>query len=196
MIKELLETKLKGWSEILGPSLPVLDGISTTVIIRDIENFRPLRIKVPEEIIRPLSQRLGGKHIPIIAMTAHAMTQDNNMCKTAEMDDYITKPFSLSQLKDALNRLGSELPPESPSAAVPSIFTETENAQLAPMTFGEATRVLATNTNLTPQQIVRVVDIAIKGIEENLKTGRDAYTHKEYHVVTRSIHTLKVYSYS
>jgi CheY-like chemotaxis protein len=46
----------------------------------------------------------SGKHIPIVAMTAHAMTGDKEHCLEAGMDDYITKPIRLEQLLDVLER--------------------------------------------------------------------------------------------
>ncbi|HTC79856.1 MAG TPA: response regulator, partial [Terriglobales bacterium] len=47
---------------------------------------------------------MSGKHIPIIAMTAHAMVRDKEHCLKAGMDDYITKPIRLEQLLDVLER--------------------------------------------------------------------------------------------
>jgi len=47
--------------------------------------------------IRQKEQRTGG-HIPIIAMTAHAMPGDDERCRSAGMDNYITKPASSAAL--------------------------------------------------------------------------------------------------
>ncbi|HJQ41361.1 MAG TPA: response regulator, partial [Thermoanaerobaculia bacterium] len=66
--------------------MPEMDGYETTSIIRGRKQFRRL---------------------PIVAMTASAMSGDRERCLAAGMDDYLTKPFGLAQLADALARVES-----------------------------------------------------------------------------------------
>ena len=53
--------------------------------------------------IRALEKRTGN-HVPIIAMTAHAMQGDRERCLEAGMDDYVTKPLEPKVLFGALDR--------------------------------------------------------------------------------------------
>jgi CheY-like chemotaxis protein len=49
-------------------------------------------------------QETGGRRVPIIAVTAHAMTSDRDACLEAGMDDYISKPIRPGELEAALGR--------------------------------------------------------------------------------------------
>ena len=66
--------------------MPVMDGINATAAIRAIE------------------QKQGG-HIPIAAMTAHAVYGDAERFLAAGMDAYISKPFKSSDVRDVISRL-------------------------------------------------------------------------------------------
>jgi CheY-like chemotaxis protein len=50
------------------------------------------------------SEVSSGRHVPIIAMTANAMSGDRDSCIAAGMDDYIAKPISRHVLSEALAR--------------------------------------------------------------------------------------------
>ncbi len=61
-------------------------------------------------------ERQTGKHVPIVAMTAHAMKGDLERCIEAGMDGYVSKPIQPGQLMDAIARVtGSPDPEETPA---------------------------------------------------------------------------------
>jgi CheY-like chemotaxis protein len=54
--------------------------------------------------IRAREQR-QGRHTPIIAMTANALSEDRQICLDAGMDDYISKPLDVTLLQAALDAI-------------------------------------------------------------------------------------------
>jgi len=64
--------------------MPVMDGFAATRDIRDRERATLAR------------------RTPIVAVTAHALSGDENRCLEAGMDGYVAKPYTRDQLRDAL----------------------------------------------------------------------------------------------
>jgi PAS domain S-box-containing protein len=90
--------------------MPDMDGFEATRRIRETERMMN---ELPENRARP-------KHIPIIAVTAHALPEMRAMCAQAGMDDFLSKPFDDLQLTEAMRRQLASRSPVLREAAVPA----------------------------------------------------------------------------
>jgi two-component system, sensor histidine kinase and response regulator len=52
-------------------------------------------------------EKTTGEHIPIVAMTAHAMKGDQERCTAAGMDDYLTKPILVPELLAVVDQIAN-----------------------------------------------------------------------------------------
>ncbi len=85
---------------LMDVQMPEMDGVETTVAIRGRE-------------------RLSGGHLPILALTAHAMAGDRERCLRAGMDGYLTKPLKPALLLEAVERCRSACAAMSPGRERP-----------------------------------------------------------------------------
>ncbi|CAN2050496.1 two-component system, sensor histidine kinase [Candidatus Magnetomoraceae bacterium gMMP-1] len=85
--------------------LPEMDGFIATRLIRRCENEENVTVENHSELVQRLNKKIKGKHIPIVAMTALAMSGDQDRCIEAGMDDYISKPFKISEVLALIGRI-------------------------------------------------------------------------------------------
>lgn len=95
---------------LMDVQMPDMDGFEATRIIRD-------------------NERQSGRHIPIVAMTAHAMKGDRERCLEVGMDAYVSKPLRPRELIDTVESLARRLPQQqnsrlggAPSCATAVVF--------------------------------------------------------------------------
>jgi len=75
---------------LMDVQMPELNGLETTAIIRE-------------------KEKETGAHIPIIAMTAHAMKGDRERCLEVGMDGYVSKPIQAHELYQAIENIAHAL---------------------------------------------------------------------------------------
>ena len=90
-----------------------VDGVEgVEMSISKAPNIIIMDMRLPEldgwEATRRIKANPQTKSIPVIAMTAHAMTGDREKCLQAGCDDYDTKPVELSRLLDKIKNLISK----------------------------------------------------------------------------------------
>ena len=94
---------------LMDVQMPVMDGLTATRHIR-------------------ATEKITGRHIPIIAMTARAMRGDREICIAAGMDGYISKPINREELEktmaqktNGLDQTGLDAIPDNGSISVPGL---------------------------------------------------------------------------
>jgi two-component system, sensor histidine kinase and response regulator len=75
---------------LMDVQMPELNGFEATAKIRE-------------------QERTTGDRLPIVALTAHAMTGDRERCLASGMDDYLAKPLNATALVETVERHGSPL---------------------------------------------------------------------------------------
>jgi PAS domain S-box-containing protein len=171
---------------LMDVQMPIMDGLAATAAIRALEQGGSPGPDLPEELGAQLRARLGGKHLVIVAMTAHAMGGDREMCLAAGMDGYITKPFQPVQLMEAIELLhltAPSNPDDAPSAEPDPVAPGPTPQQVA--------EHLQKTTLLTASQVERILAAVQTSLAENLERATTAIACDDYAALARAAHTLK-----
>lgn len=125
--KALDAYKAEKWDVILmDVHMPELNGFEATTAIRALG-------------------KISGIRVPIVALTANAMSGDREKCLRYDMDDYISKPVNIDEMKEVLCQWinfdhtdggGSEEAPKEPEAATNNLPAD-ESLTTAPVEASE-----------------------------------------------------------
>ena len=117
------------------------------------------------EATRKIREELGLRELPIIAMTAHAMTGDREKCIEAGMNDYVSKPVNPNTLVHTIMRYldsaaGQSVPVIAKAAAMPGV------SPLQTIDHGLAARLTDNDNNLFQGMLLLFLQMAPERLEK------------------------------
>jgi CheY-like chemotaxis protein/HPt (histidine-containing phosphotransfer) domain-containing protein len=155
---------------LMDVQMPEMDGFEATALLRERE-------------------QAGSPHIPIIAMTAHAMKGDRERCLAAGMDAYISKPLQAHELFDTIHSLLAAPPTRAteavaPEAAAPAVAPEDDTPVWD--------RETALNKVEGDVELLReIAGLFAAQAPSLLDQIQDASRRGDAHALERSAHSLK-----
>jgi signal transduction histidine kinase/DNA-binding response OmpR family regulator len=143
--------------------MPEMDGLTATRNIRGRE-------------------KKTGFHIPIVAMTAHAMKGDKERCLEAGMDGYISKPVSSKEIEDMISTIAVT------ETATPTLI-EVQAAPSPPIAWDRAKALERVDGD--EQLLQEVVQIFLEESPKQLAKLRQAVTVGDADLLERAAHSMK-----
>lgn len=147
--------------------MPEMDGLTATAKIRERE-------------------RGTRMHLPIIAMTAHAMKGDRERCIDAGMDGYVSKPINREDLETAIADVFPEQAEPSPGShsASPDVPSA---ANTVTWDMAKTLERLGGDESLLQE----VIEIFLDDVPKHMEGLRNAIAEKDAAAVEQAGHTLK-----
>lgn len=160
--------------------MPNLDGFQTCKHIRGFPN----QLKCQDGV-------------PIVALTASATQEVREECLTVGMNDFITKPFTLDQLRNALCRWLPEryrsdqkdAATESEHPALSGYVQETSTVNGIDKQALDALRILNTTSN--PTGFVDLISTFLKSSRTTLNQLREAFDDANPESIAQTAHSLR-----
>jgi len=147
--------------------MPQMDGIAATKSIRTREMNT-------------------NSHLPIIAMTAHAMKGDRERCIEAGMDGYVSKPINIEDLEEAIAKI-MHLTSTDSRGPSPEGHSEGSTRKPVSLDFGQMLKRLGGDEELLHEVIEIFVDQAPKHVD----TLRRALSQGDAALVEKTAHSMK-----
>jgi len=141
--------------------MPEMDGFEATTIIRE-------------------KEKTTGEHIPIIAMTAHAMKGDRERCFDAGMDGYIAKPIRAKDLYETIEMTAAKVWESQRRYSVISGEKEILDRD----------KILE-RTGADEETLKEIVELFVTESAKLTRRIRDAITNDDASELQRAAHTLK-----
>lgn len=178
---------------LMDVQMPVMDGLTTTAVIRAVERNAPIPEKIPRLLATALAKQLANTHITVIAMTAHATAADEALCLQAGMDAYLTKPFQPARLDKVLLSLKAKagLPAKQRQGDVGPMVPRTERAATQPASIMQVWEHIRLSTGLQTGQIDRLVTLSQQSMTDMLAKASAALAQQDYPTLGLAAHTLK-----
>jgi signal transduction histidine kinase/CheY-like chemotaxis protein/HPt (histidine-containing phosphotransfer) domain-containing protein len=129
------------------------------------------------------------RHIPIVAMTAHAMKGDKEKCLEAGMDDYVSKPIRRKDLADVIARIVERFLTEAPENGELAAASATDANEGSQMILDEA--ALLEECDNDKALLSRMVEIFDRDARERLPRLREAVRAGTAVAVKQEAHALK-----
>ncbi len=127
---------------LMDVQMPLMSGLEATAAIRAHESAA------------------AGRHVPIMAMTAHAMASDRETCLQAGMDGYVSKPIRFEDLLAAIDVITGESARPArrrPRQALTATSELVSNFGGDPALLGEVIDMVLSDSPATEQEIGRAV---------------------------------------
>ncbi|HEY2411152.1 MAG TPA: response regulator [Pirellulaceae bacterium] len=149
---------------LMDVQMPEMDGLEATRVIRE-------------------QEKQTGRHVPIIAMTAHALKGDRERCLGSGMDEYVSKPVRERQLLTALRTvLGDEV--VAPLAEQPQDYVLDETNVID---WNAALRICAGDRELLREIAAAFLEEHPRRIDE-IQRAMDT---RDWELLHRAAHTIK-----
>ncbi|MFO1371851.1 MAG: response regulator [Candidatus Competibacteraceae bacterium] len=161
--------------------MPVMDGFQATALIREREQ-RSISAAANEQ----------ARRLPIIALTAHAISGDRERCLAVGMDDYLSKPFKREDLIAVLNRW---LPVESAALANEPVVTNPPAAAAETTTMsidqGRLDKIRVLERNGAPHLVARLIGLYLQDAPKYIEQMKQAVVSNNFESLRAAAHTLK-----